>query len=107
MAEEFHLDFQERGGARARGRRLPRSHVEGEPALNVSRNGAGLFCGCRVWQQLEPDAVLTLPDGGRTVPFFDLFYQVDLIKSGMHHPDGMLWIRGRVATTGERSRKSR
>ena len=25
--------------------------------------------------------------------FFELFYQMDDLKSGMHDPDGMLWIR--------------
>jgi len=30
---------------------------------------------------------------GRVLAFFDLFYQGDGIKSGMHHPDGFLWIR--------------
>ena len=104
MAEEFHLDFEsEEAAQRAETVLLGVTH-EGETAFNVSRNGAGIFCGCRVWQQLEPDAVLTLPDGG-TVPFFDLFYQVDLIKSGMHHPDGMLWIRGPGHVPGERPEK--
>ena len=42
---------------------------------------------------LEKDAVLQAGPG-RSVPFFDLFYQGDGIKSGMHHPDGFLWIRG-------------
>ena len=27
------------------------------------------------------------------MPFFQLFYRVDGLASGMHHPDGMLWIR--------------
>jgi predicted AlkP superfamily phosphohydrolase/phosphomutase len=27
------------------------------------------------------------------VPFDDLFYPVEAVRSGMHHPDGMLWIR--------------
>jgi hypothetical protein len=25
--------------------------------------------------------------------FFDLFYSIDAIKSGRHHPDGVLWLR--------------
>jgi len=75
------------------------------PNFNVNRNGAGLFCGCRVWQQLEPRCGLDPADGDRTVSFFDLFYQIDLIKSGMHHPAGMLWIRGPGREPGERSEK--
>ena len=30
---------------------------------------------------------------GARIPFFDLLYQIDLVKSGEHHPDGMMWIR--------------
>jgi hypothetical protein len=51
------------------------------------------MCGCRIWRKLEPDAVLRIDGSEETVPFFDLFYRIDLVKSGMHHPDGMLWIR--------------
>jgi arylsulfatase A-like enzyme len=36
---------------------------------------------------------LQLDGGERTVPFHDLFYQLDLVKSGIHHPDGLMWIR--------------
>jgi predicted AlkP superfamily phosphohydrolase/phosphomutase len=25
--------------------------------------------------------------------FFDLFYHVDNTKSGMHHPEGLFWVR--------------
>ena len=104
MAEEFHLEFESEEAAQRAESTLSEIRYGADQAMGVNREGKGLFCGCRVWQQLEPDAVLTLPDGG-TVPFFDLFYQVDLIKSGMHHPDGMLWIRGPGLEPGERSEK--
>jgi hypothetical protein len=55
--------------------------------------GTGIKSGCLVWRQLEPDANLQVDGDGRTVPFFDLFYKLDLMKSGEHHPDGMMWIR--------------
>ena len=32
-------------------------------------------------------------DSERAVRFFDVFYKVEGMKSGMHHPDGMLWVR--------------
>jgi hypothetical protein len=32
-------------------------------------------------------------DSRKSTPFFDLFYLMEGMKSGMHHPDGMLWIR--------------
>ena len=30
---------------------------------------------------------------GKAVPFFRYLYKADITKSGMHHPDGILWIR--------------
>ena len=30
---------------------------------------------------------------GKSTKFFDFFYKIEGLKSGMHHPDGMLWIR--------------
>ena len=32
-------------------------------------------------------------DGNSTIPFGELFYRIDAIKSGRHHPDGCLWIQ--------------
>ncbi|MCI0408956.1 MAG: hypothetical protein L0191_10390, partial [Acidobacteria bacterium] len=40
-----------------------------------------------------PDARLWGGAAGEEASFFDLFYQMEGIKSGMHHPDGLLWIR--------------
>jgi Type I phosphodiesterase / nucleotide pyrophosphatase len=93
MAEEFHLDFETEELARAAEAKLMEVRYGDAPALGVRRRGTDLLCGCQIWQQLEPDAVLHLDGDERTVPFFDLFYKIDMVKSGMHHPDGMLWIR--------------
>jgi predicted AlkP superfamily phosphohydrolase/phosphomutase len=38
-------------------------------------------------------AVLEHTLKGVSIPFFRLFYQLESLKSGMHHPDGILWIR--------------
>jgi hypothetical protein len=92
MAEEFHLDFATEDAAEAAMTKLNALRYNGDQ-VGVKRTGTDLMCGCRVWEQLEPDAVLHLEGNGSEIPFFDLFYQIDLIKSGMHHPEGMLWIR--------------
>jgi hypothetical protein len=36
--------------------------------------------------------MLEVDGTGHTVPFFDVFYRLDLLKSGQHHPDGLLWF---------------
>ncbi|HSD25237.1 MAG TPA: hypothetical protein VLB79_13030 [Solirubrobacterales bacterium] len=93
MAEEFHLDFDTEDAARDAETKLNELRYENEPAMGVQREGTGLMCGCRIWRNLDPDAVLRIDGSEQTVPFFDVFYRIDLVKSGMHHPDGMLWIR--------------
>jgi hypothetical protein len=91
MGEEFHLDFAAEDDARDTESKLSALRYHGAPAMRVERRGANVFSGCAVSEQVPPDAVLEL--GGTEIPFFDVFYQLDLVKSGIHHPDGMLWIR--------------
>jgi predicted AlkP superfamily phosphohydrolase/phosphomutase len=52
-----------------------------------------VFSGCIIYSQLSHDAVLEGGAVGKSTPFFRLFYQVESLKSGMHHPDGILWVR--------------
>jgi hypothetical protein len=93
MAEEFHLEFESDEDARDAEAKLNAIRYRGEAAMRVDRRGSSIFAACGVLEQVEPDAVLDLRGGDRTIPFFDLFYQLDLVKSGIHHPDGMMWIR--------------
>ena len=59
----------------------------------VEVQGNSVFAGCRIFKQLHHEVLLTRGGGGESYPFFRLFYQVEGLKSGMHHPDGILWIR--------------
>jgi hypothetical protein len=93
MAEEFHLDFAGEDEARAAESRLTAIRYRGAPAMRVDRRGNNIFGACGIVEQVGPDAVLQLDGDGRTVRFYDLFYQLDLVKSGIHHPDGLMWIR--------------
>ncbi len=92
MAEEFNLDFASEEDARAVEAQFEKITVGGEQMMRSKREGNELKTGCQIWRQLDEDAVIDLADGG-TVPFFDCFYQLNLMKSGQHHPDGMMWIR--------------
>jgi hypothetical protein len=93
MSEEFHLKFEDEAQASQAHRRLSSLTIDGEPALAVSQDGGALFGGCRIFRQLPADAVLERGGTASRVAFFDVFYQAEGIKSGMHHPDGILWIR--------------
>ncbi|MFD0737901.1 hypothetical protein ACFQZQ_01170 [Lysobacter koreensis] len=92
MSEQFHVHFDSEPAALAAATALRGLRLEGQPAMEVKHDGASVFAGCSVFRQLDRDVPLARP-GGEPRPFFELFYQVEGLKSGMHHPDGILWIR--------------
>ena len=92
MSEEFHLRFDGEDGAARALRSLSALRVGEAAAMRVRQQGAELFGGCGIFTQLPADAMLQSAGAARTA-FFEMFYQVEGIKSGMHHPHGMLWIR--------------
>ncbi|HVC54909.1 MAG TPA: hypothetical protein VND95_03085 [Stellaceae bacterium] len=56
-------------------------------------DSAALYLGCQLHRQLAVDTAMTSASGRiGSRAFFDVFYQIDGIKSGCHHPDGALWI---------------
>lgn len=95
MSEQFHLFFEREQDAREAEQRLRCLQVGETPAMMVERKGHAVFAGCKIHHQLQRESQLILRGSDRKKPFFDLFYQGEGIKSGMHHPDGMLWIRRR------------
>jgi hypothetical protein len=92
MAEQFYIYFETDRDTEAGQKVLGALRVEDEPALLLSREGLSLFGGCCLFRSLPKDAKLKNA-AGQAVPFFELFYEIEGMKSGMHHPDGMLWIR--------------
>jgi hypothetical protein len=92
MAEEFNVDFESEEAAIAGKAKLEALRVGDQPAMAAKLERKGLRCQCLIWTPLEPDARLTVDGDGRGVPFFDIFYRLDLLKSGQHHPDGLLWF---------------
>jgi hypothetical protein len=61
----------------------------------------GFVFGCRISEQVGADAVISRPGTNATLRFFDVFYQLDGMKSGCHHPDGILWLAtGQGANAG-------
>jgi hypothetical protein len=92
MSEQFHVLFDSEREAERVEAQLRVLEVDRTPAMLVSRDGPALFTGCKIFRPLPKDALLQASPG-RARPFFELFYQGDGIKSGMHHPEGFLWIR--------------
>jgi len=93
MSEEFHLYFNSERDALAAEAQLRELQLGGEGVLRIRRENVVLSGGCSIFHPVARTAALTASGSGRSVPFFDMFYQAEGMKSGMHHPDGLLWIR--------------
>jgi hypothetical protein len=63
------------------------------PAFHTSVDQADLMVQCNYGGLVPDDTSLIHEPSGSRVPFFDIFYSMDVVKSGFHHPDGMLWVR--------------
>jgi hypothetical protein len=93
MSEEFSVRFESLPAAERAEAALRALEVAGEPAFRLSRDGLEIYGGCRIHRELPESAVLKSAASGHTRPFRELLYQADSLKSGVHHPDGILWIR--------------
>ncbi len=92
MSEEFWLEFEDEAGARQGEAALAALGVAGESAFRVDRTGRELYVGCAIHHVLPEGARLESASGAAR-GFFELLYLADSVKSGVHHPDGLLWIR--------------
>jgi len=75
-------------------RKLAALKIGQERAFSAKRDGSSVFASCSIYHALPDDAVLQVDSSAQSIPFFDLLYAPGQGgKSGMHHPDGILWIR--------------
>jgi hypothetical protein len=94
MAEEFHLLFGSDAGAIAAQERLLALRLDdGRAVMAVRRDGHDLLCGVRILMMPAPGTTVGTRFSNQQRQFHDLFYPAHGMKSGMHHPDGILWIR--------------
>ena len=92
MAHQFHVYLETEADAQRVEEQMKALTINGRQAMAVIRTGLQIFSGCHIYDSL-PNAQLLLGEGGKSAKFFDFFYKIEGLKSGMHHPDGMLWIR--------------
>jgi hypothetical protein len=93
MAEEFHVYFEAAEDLASAERLLGALRVGERPAMRARRHEGGLLLGCQIFEPLGPGERLRRAGSEDALPFFDVFYQIEGVKSGMHHPDGLLWVR--------------
>jgi hypothetical protein len=91
MAEEFFIHMESEENAKVAATQLETLRIGDQRIMKVRREGVSLYCGCSMFEAIPRNTVVAA--AGKVANFYDLFYQVEGMKSGMHHPDGLLWIR--------------
>jgi hypothetical protein len=97
MSEQFHLYFKTAAEAAEASRKLGGLKIGDRPVMLHRSEDTGVFSGCSIFEKIEPDTIIT-SSTGKTARFYELFYNCNLVKSGMHHPDGILWIADPAGT---------
>jgi hypothetical protein len=93
MAEQFHVECPDDESAAQTEWRFRDLALDDEPVMAVKREGNNVFAGCRVTDQGVLDRPVTRRSDGDRRRFGDLFYMIHTMRSGRHHPDGVLWVR--------------
>ncbi len=95
MSEQFHMYFEEEPAAAEAEHLLRALKIDGNDLMMVRREGQEVFGGCTIFTQQDRQSLVTNANG-ESKHFGQLMYQVSGLKSGMHHPDGILWIRDKA-----------
>ncbi|MEP7222690.1 MAG: alkaline phosphatase family protein [Novosphingobium sp.] len=94
MSQQFLLHFDSEAAAAAAAERIEGlSLSDGRQPMWARRDGTTLDSGCMIDQNPGEQATVRSLHSNETPGFFDLFYPLEALRSGMHHPDGVLWIK--------------
>lgn len=105
MAEVYNIELQNEDDAKAVETKLEALRVGSRQAMLIQRKGSILNAKCQLHDRQPQDTRLTRADTGATISFFELFFELEDAKSGMHHPDGMLWIHTPGVAPGVHTKK--
>ena len=94
MTVQFYLRFEQEADAIVAEENVKAWKLGDQQAIKARRAGNDVFYQCRIHDQLDENAMLVSEKTGESVPFKNVFYQIDAVKSAHHHPDGILWVRG-------------
>ena len=93
MSNQFHIFFDTEEEAKAAHQQLDAVRVLNQPAMNTLRDGKAVLTGMLLFGEPTADTQIEIAGSDKKARFFDLFYQIEGLKSGMHHQDGIFWIR--------------
>jgi hypothetical protein len=93
MSNQFHIFFESEEEAITAHRQLDALRVLDQRAMLTIREGKSVLTGAQLSGQPTEHTVMTLEGTDKSALFFRYFYQIEGLKSGMHHQDGIFWIR--------------
>ncbi len=94
MSQQFILNFDDEADAIAAADRIGEMRLsDGQPLMLARRNGTQVLSGALVDRPPAADAHITTGASTETLKFRDCFYPLEALRSGMHDPAGVLWVR--------------
>ncbi|WP_342618747.1 hypothetical protein [Rhodoferax sp. GW822-FHT02A01] len=95
MTHQYVMHFANAAMRNVAEQRLRAVTVDGVEVFRIepTNTETSLYFGCKLNQKIASDAQLNLGVGQSATPFFGVFYRIEEIKSGRHHPDGCFWVK--------------
>jgi hypothetical protein len=93
MAEQFHIVCRDADTAKRVHDKLADLSVDGRQLMFIRLEGSNVFAGCSVIDNSADGHQVRRGSDGTSAGFDELFYRIHTVRSGKHHPDGVLWIR--------------
>ncbi|MFS0849441.1 alkaline phosphatase family protein [Novosphingobium panipatense] len=95
MSQQFLLYFQNEQAAKFAAARIEALRLtDGRQPMWARRKGSSLDAGCMIEKTPPAGIRVVAPNGATSADFFDIFYPLDALRSGKHHPEGAFWIKG-------------
>ncbi|MEO5599270.1 MAG: alkaline phosphatase family protein [Novosphingobium sp.] len=94
MSQQFLLHFESEAAADAAAEKIAALRLaDGRQPMWARREGLTVDSGCMIDQNPGEAMTVHSPQSNEVHGFFDLFYPLEALRSGMHHPEGVLWIK--------------
>ena len=95
MTHQFLAHFADETQAARAKDVLSRLMLDGRPVFGIDPSEPGtLYFGNQVHTLVEPGSrIMTSSNSDPSFDYYEVFYRINEMKSGRHHPDGCLWIR--------------
>jgi len=94
MSQQFMMTFDSDEDAAAAAVKIERLRMaDGAQVMLARRDGHQIVSGCLIDIPPAADALVTSGASNQARRFWDLFYPLEALRSGMHHPDGVFWAR--------------